>query len=158
MGRRLRLGGPVAFIAVSSLLTVVFFPGPLLAGAAGLLFGTALGTPTALVAATLGATLACLLSRFVAGDAVEELGGPRVRSLAAWVARRGFLSVLYARLAPGVPYNAVNYAVRADDDPGGDVRPRDRDRHRSARRSPTWRSADRSATSTRPRRWSRWPS
>ncbi len=102
--------GPLVFIAVSSLLTVCFFPGPLLAGAAGLLFGTALGMPTAIVGATLGATLACSLSRFVAGDAVDELGGPRVRSLAAWVGRRGFVSVLYARLAPGVPYNLVNYA------------------------------------------------
>lgn len=102
--------GPLVFIAVSSLLTVCFFPGPLLAGAAGLLFGTALGVPTAIVGATLGASLACLLSRFVAGDAVDELGGPRVRALAAWVGRRGFLSVFYARLAPGVPYNTVNYA------------------------------------------------
>ena len=103
-------GGPLVFIALSSLLTVVCFPGPLLAGACGLLFGTAVGTPTALVASTLGATLACALGRFVAGDAVEEIGGPRMRSLAAWVGRRGFVSVLYARIAPGVPYNIVNYA------------------------------------------------
>ena len=102
--------GPLIFIAVSSLLTVACFPGPLLAGAAGLLFGTAIGTPTALVASTLGASMACLIGRFVAGDAVEELGGPRVRAFAAWVGRRGFLAVLYARLAPGVPYNVVNYA------------------------------------------------
>ncbi len=102
--------GPLVFIALSSLLTVLFFPGPLLAGAAGLLFGTAVGMPTALVAATLGASLACVVGRFVAGDAVEELGGPRVQSFAAWVGRRGFVSVLYARLAPGLPYNIVNYA------------------------------------------------
>jgi len=102
--------GPIVFILVSSLLTVACFPGPLLAGAAGLLFGTALGTPTAIVAATLGATLTCAVGRFVAGDAVDELGGPRIRALAAWVARRGFVSVLYARIAPGMPYNLVNYA------------------------------------------------
>ncbi len=102
--------GPLVFIIASSLLTISFFPGPLLAGAAGLLFGTAIGTPTAIVAATLGASLACAIGRFVAGDAVEELGGPRVRSFAAWVGRRGFISVFYARLAPGLPYNAVNYA------------------------------------------------
>lgn len=102
--------GPLIFIVVSALLTVACFPGPLLAGAAGLLFGTAVGTPTALVASTLGASLACIVGRFVAGDAVEELAGPRIRSLAAWVGRRGFVSVLYARLAPGAPYNLVNYA------------------------------------------------
>lgn len=99
------------FIAVSALLTVVLFPGPLLAGASGLLFGTALGTPVSIVAATLGATLAFSLARWLAHDAVQQLQGPRLAALRAWVGRRGFLSVLYARLAPGIPYNLVNYAA-----------------------------------------------
>jgi uncharacterized membrane protein YdjX (TVP38/TMEM64 family) len=99
------------FIVVSALLTVVLFPGPLLSGASGLLFGTALGTPVSIVAATLGATLAFSLARWLAHDAVEELQGPRLAALRAWVGRRGFLSVLYARIAPGVPYNLVNYAA-----------------------------------------------
>jgi uncharacterized membrane protein YdjX (TVP38/TMEM64 family) len=103
--------GPVAFIALSSLLTVCLFPGPLLAGASGLLFGTALGTPISIVSATLGATLAFVLARRVAHDAVEELQGPRLRALRAWVGRRGFVSILYARIAPGVPYTLVNYAA-----------------------------------------------
>ncbi|MBI5103871.1 MAG: TVP38/TMEM64 family protein [Solirubrobacterales bacterium] len=103
--------GPLVFIAVSSLLTVACFPGPLLAGASGLLFGTALGTPVSIVSATLGATLAFCVARFWAHDAVEHLQGPRLRALRAWVGRRGFLSVLYARIAPGVPYTLVNYAA-----------------------------------------------
>ena len=103
--------GPLVFIAVSSCLTVVLFPGPLLAGAAGLLFGTALGTATAIVAATTGATLAFSISRWIAHDAVEEMAPPRVQALRSWVGERGFLSVLYARLAPGIPYNLVNYAA-----------------------------------------------
>ena len=102
--------GPLVFIVVSMVLTCAMFPGPMLAGAAGLLFGTALGTPVAIVSATLGACLACIIGRFVAGDAVEELGGPRIRALAAWVGARGFTSVLYARIAPAMPYNVVNYA------------------------------------------------
>jgi uncharacterized membrane protein YdjX (TVP38/TMEM64 family) len=102
--------GPLVFIAASTILTAAMFPGPLLAGAAGLLFGTALGTPVSIVAATCGATFACLIGRRVAGDAVEELGGERVRALAAWVAARGFASVLYARIAPLMPYNVINYA------------------------------------------------
>jgi hypothetical protein len=36
--------GPLVFIAVSATLTVFLFPGPVLAAASGLLFGTALGT------------------------------------------------------------------------------------------------------------------
>ena len=103
--------GPLVFIAVSALLTVVLFPGPVLAAASGLLFGTALGTPVSIVAATLGATLAFSLSRWWAHDAVVALAGPRLRALRAWVGARGFLTVLYARIAPGVPYTLVNYAA-----------------------------------------------
>jgi uncharacterized membrane protein YdjX (TVP38/TMEM64 family) len=90
---------------------VALFPGPLLAGASGLLFGTALGTPVSIVAATTGATLAFSLSRWIAHDAVEQVASPRVRRLRAWIGRRGFFAVLYARLAPGVPYSLVNYAA-----------------------------------------------
>jgi uncharacterized membrane protein YdjX (TVP38/TMEM64 family) len=103
--------GPLVFIAVSAALTVVLFPGPVLAAASGLLFGTALGTPVSICAATLGATLAFSLSRWWAHDAVVALAGPRVQALRAWVGRRGFLTVLYARIAPGVPYTLVNYAA-----------------------------------------------
>jgi uncharacterized membrane protein YdjX (TVP38/TMEM64 family) len=105
------VAGPLVFVAASSLLTVGLFPGPLLAGAAGLLFGTALGTPVAIVSATLGAVLAFSLGRWWAHDAVEELAGPRVRALRAWIGRRGFHAILYARLAPGIPYTVVNYAA-----------------------------------------------
>ena len=103
--------GPVLFIPISALLTVCLFPGPLLAGAAGLLFGTALGTPVAICSATLGAGLAFAIARTVGHDAVETLQGKRLRALRAWIGRRGFLSVLYARIAPGIPYSLVNYAA-----------------------------------------------
>lgn len=105
------IAGPIVFILAGAVLTPSMFPGPILAGAAGLLFGTALGTPVAIAAATLGASVACLVGRFAAGDAVEELAGPRIRSLARWVGRRGFVSVLYARILPGMPYNLINYAA-----------------------------------------------
>ncbi len=105
------VAGPLVFIAASALLTPALFPGPLLAGAAGLLFGTALGTPVAIAAATLGATLAFSLGRWWAHDAVEEVARGRLASLRAWIGRRGFYAVLYARLAPGIPYSLVNYAA-----------------------------------------------
>ena len=103
--------GPFVFIAVSASLTVALFPGPVLAAASGLLFGTALGTPVSIASATLGATLAFSLSRWWGHDAVVAVAGPRLRALRDWVGRRGFLTVLYARIAPGVPYTLVNYAA-----------------------------------------------
>jgi len=102
---------PLAFVLTSALLTLSFFPGPLLAASAGILFGTAAGFPLALLSATLGAALAFLVARRVAHDAVEELQGPRMTRLRAWIGERGFSAVLTARLLPGLPYNAVNYAA-----------------------------------------------
>ena len=64
-----------------------------------------------IASATLGAVGAFSISRWVAGDAVEELGGPRLRAASEWVGQRGFRSVLYARIAPAVPYTLVNYAA-----------------------------------------------
>jgi len=106
----LGVAGPIAFIVGACLLSIVFVPGPLLAGASGLIFGTALGTPVSIVSATLAACLAFTISRVIAPDAVREVGGERVKRLAAWVERRGFIAVLYARLTPGLPYMAINYA------------------------------------------------
>src|SRR3954469_11219731 len=105
------VAGPLVYIVVSACLTVALFPGPLLAGASGLLFGTALGTPVSIVAATLGATLAFSLSRWIAHDAVEEIAPPRVQRLRAWIGQRASLAVLYARIIPGIPYSLVNYAA-----------------------------------------------
>lgn len=102
---------PLVFIVVSASLTCALFPGPVLAAASGLLFGTALGFPVSLTAATLGACCAFLISRRAGLGAVEQLAGPRVRRIRAWIGRRGFLSVLYARIVPGVPYSLVNYAA-----------------------------------------------
>jgi uncharacterized membrane protein YdjX (TVP38/TMEM64 family) len=106
--------GPAAvpgFVLVSALLTCALFPGPLLAAASGLLFGTALGTPVAIASATLGAVLAFSIARFVAHDAVEALAGRRLRGVQAWIERRGFWAVLYARITPGVPYSLLNYVA-----------------------------------------------
>jgi uncharacterized membrane protein YdjX (TVP38/TMEM64 family) len=103
--------GPVLYIPLSALLTVLCFPGPFLAGAAGLIFGTALGTPVAIASATLGASLAFLVSRRLGADALDQLTHHRITRLKGLVERRGFMSVLYARIAPGIPYNLVNYAA-----------------------------------------------
>jgi uncharacterized membrane protein YdjX (TVP38/TMEM64 family) len=57
--------------------------------------------------------LAFTIARFVAHDAIETLAGRRLAPLQAWIERRGFWAVLYARIVPGVPYSWVNYAAGA---------------------------------------------
>jgi uncharacterized membrane protein YdjX (TVP38/TMEM64 family) len=102
---------PFLVIAMYVLLTCAMVPGPVLAGASGLLFGTALGSAVAIVSATLGAVLAFALARWIAHSSLLAIAGPR---LSYWIARiqaRGFLSVLSARIAPLAPFALISYAA-----------------------------------------------
>jgi len=86
----------------------VSFPGPLLAGAAGLLFGAVEGGLLALMAATLGATAANLVGRQVVGRAVAGREA-RLKRLLDILRRGPFVAVLYARILPAVPFSLVSY-------------------------------------------------
>ena len=103
--------GPLMFVAIFAALTAAMFPWWVTAGVSGLLFGVALGTPVSIGGALLGAVLGFTLARGVAGDAVTELGGSRLEAVSAWIGRRDFLSVLFARLMPAAPYSLVSYAA-----------------------------------------------
>ncbi len=103
--------GPVLFIPLSVALGCLLVPGPVLAGAAGLLFGTALGTPVALAATVLTSVSQMLISRYVAGARVGSLIPQRVRRIDEVLERRGFFAVLYLRLTPGIPFHLVNYGA-----------------------------------------------
>jgi len=103
--------GPLAVIAAYTLLTCAFVPGPVLAGASGLLFGTALGTAVAILSAALGASAAFLIARALAQRSYGALARGRLRDWTARIEGRGFLAVLYARIIPGVPFALISYAA-----------------------------------------------
>ena len=102
---------PVVFVAAYIVLTVLFVPGLILTAASGLLFGTLAGTALTVVGATIGATAAFLIGRALGRDGVEAIAGERVAKLDRWLYRRAFVSVLYLRLVPLVPFNVLNYAA-----------------------------------------------
>ena len=110
-GESLGWAGAVLWIPATAALNCIFVPGPVLAGAAGLLFGTAVGTPLAIVAATVAACLQMAIARYLAGAEVGRLLPERARRVDAFLERRGFWAVLYVRLAPGIPYTLVNYGA-----------------------------------------------
>ena len=103
--------GPLAFVPLAALLSCLFVLGPVLAGSAGLLFGTALGTPVALAAAVLAASTQLLIARHLAGDQVGAILPARIRRIDELLERRGLLAVLYLRLTPGVPFVLTNYGA-----------------------------------------------
>ena len=103
---------PIAFVALCVALTLAFFPFPLIAAAGGALFGTLEGTLLSILGGSLGALLAFLVARHAAGDAIRPLvrRRRRLRLLLEGVERRGFVAVLYVRIAPGIPRDLASYA------------------------------------------------
>ena len=105
------LAAPLVYVALYTVLTVLFFPGALITAAGGALFGPVLATALTVVGATLGATAAFAIGRRLGREQVERIAGPRTAAVDGWLERRGFLAVLYLRLLPLVPFNALNYAA-----------------------------------------------
>jgi len=109
-----RDAGPVApllFMLIYAAAAVLFLPGSVLTLAGGALFGPVLGTIYNLIGATLGATLAFLIARYLASDWVAEKTGGRVKQLINGVEGEGWRFVAFVRLVPLFPFNLLNYAL-----------------------------------------------
>ncbi len=102
---------PLLFVLVYALAAVLFLPGSVLTLAGGALFGPVLGTVVNLTGATLGATLAFIIARYLASDWVAQKAGGRVKQLINGVEGEGWRFVAFTRLVPLFPYNLLNYAL-----------------------------------------------
>ena len=102
---------PLLFMAVYALAAVLFLPGTLLTLAGGALFGPVLGTLYNLTGATIGATLAFLIARYLASDWIAERTGGRLKQLINGVEDEGWRFVAFTRLVPLFPFNLLNYAL-----------------------------------------------
>lgn len=109
--RRAGPWGPLAFIAIYVIATIALLPGTVMTLAGGALFGPAAGTFYNLTGATLGATGAFLVSRYLAADWVRARLGERTGQLIAGVEREDWRFVAFVRLVPFVPFNLLNYAL-----------------------------------------------
>jgi uncharacterized membrane protein YdjX (TVP38/TMEM64 family) len=105
--------GPVIFIAGYVVATVAFIPGSLLTLAAGAIFGLLWGTVYVFIGATVGATAAFLVSRYVARGAIERrvAGNARFASIDRAIGGQGRKIVMLLRLSPVFPFNLLNYAL-----------------------------------------------
>lgn len=103
--------GPLLFIAIYALATVLFLPGSVITLAGGALFGPVWGTLWNLTGATLGAALAFLIARYLGADWVARRAGPRLTRLNEGVAAEGWRFVAFVRLVPLFPFNLLNYAL-----------------------------------------------
>lgn len=103
--------GWLIFAGVYIVATVLLVPVSLLTIVAGLAFGLATGFALVVVAATIGATFAFLISRYLAHDRVESLvaGRPKFKAVKAAVSEGGWKVVGLLRLSPVFPFNLQNW-------------------------------------------------
>ncbi len=104
--------GAIAFITLYIIATVAFLPGSILTLGAGVVFGVILGSLYVFIGATLGATAAFLVGRYLARGWVSQKieGNNKFRAIDEAVATEGFKIVFLTRLSPVFPFNLLNYA------------------------------------------------
>ncbi len=105
--------GPVIFIAAYGVGTVAAAPGAILTMLGGAIFGLAWGTTWVFVGATLGASAAFLIARYLARDTIEKKlqGYERFAAIDRAVGAQGLKIVFLLRLTPVFPFSFGNYAL-----------------------------------------------
>ncbi len=103
---------PIIYMLVYTIAPVLFLPGLPITIVGGILFGPFWGVVFTITSATLGASLAFLIARYVARDLIEKkLRSPRWRQLDEAVEQHGWKVVAFTRLIPLFPFNLLNYAL-----------------------------------------------
>jgi uncharacterized membrane protein YdjX (TVP38/TMEM64 family) len=104
--------GPVIFVGLYVVATVLFVPGSVLTLGAGAVFGVALGSACVSISATLGATAAFLVGRYLAREAIARKieKNEKFATIDRAVAHEGWKIVFLTRLSPVFPFTLLNYA------------------------------------------------
>ncbi len=100
------------FMALYVIQTALSLPGAaIMSLAAGAIFGPVEGTVYAVAAATCGATLAFLVTRYLLHDAVLRRFGATLEGVNRELEERGLGYLLFLRLVPVFPFFLVNLAA-----------------------------------------------
>jgi uncharacterized membrane protein YdjX (TVP38/TMEM64 family) len=105
--------GDYAYVAFVPLFVLVNFvvTWPILAGAAGLLFGTAAGTPLVLAGVTCASVVQMAVARRLAAGEHGNLLPARTRAVEDFLTRHGAVAVMESRIVPLLPWGIVNYSA-----------------------------------------------
>jgi uncharacterized membrane protein YdjX (TVP38/TMEM64 family) len=108
---RMGVAGILIFIIVYAVATVLLAPGSVLTIGAGFVFGLWKGFLAVSVGATLGASLAFLIARFIARDKVEAIArqNEKFRKIDNAIGKQGAKLIFLLRLSPVIPFNLSNY-------------------------------------------------
>lgn len=101
-----------AFMAVYIIQTGLSLPGAtILSLSAGAIFGPWLGTLYAVTAASIGATVAFLMTRYLLRDMVLNRFSDKLEAINAELEQRGLNYLLFLRLVPAFPFFLINLAA-----------------------------------------------
>ena len=105
--------GAVIFIGIYIVATVAFLPGSILTLGAGVIFGVVQGSILVFFGATIGATFAFLVGRYLARGWVSQkiAGNEKFKAIDAAVGKEGLKIVTLLRLSPVFPFNLLNYGM-----------------------------------------------
>jgi uncharacterized membrane protein YdjX (TVP38/TMEM64 family) len=78
---------------------------------AGALFGLVVGTVVVSFASTIGATLACLVSRFILRDWIQNKFGDKLKTVNEGVEKEGAFYLFTVRLIPIFPFWLINMVM-----------------------------------------------
>ncbi len=106
------LATALAFFTLYVVVTAVSLPvAAIMSLAAGAIFGLAWGTLIVSFAASLGATLAFLASRFLFRDLIRRKFGDKLGAIDAGVKKEGGFYLFTLRLVPAFPFFLINLAL-----------------------------------------------
>lgn len=101
-----------SYMAVYILATALSLPGAVIMTlAGGALFGLLTGTVIISFASTIGATLACIVSRFLLRDWVQRKFGDRLEPINRGIEQEGGFYLFTLRLVPVFPFFLINLAM-----------------------------------------------
>jgi uncharacterized membrane protein YdjX (TVP38/TMEM64 family) len=105
--------GPFIYVAFVPLFVICNFvmTWPILAGAAGLLFGTAVGTPLALAGVTAAGVTQMFVARHLAAGHHGALLPQRTRGVERFLTENGAVAVMESRIVPVLPFGIVNFSA-----------------------------------------------
>ena len=97
------------FITVYIVQTALSLPGAaVLSLAAGALFGTVMGAVYVNIGATIGATLAFLVARYLFHDALQNKFGAQLEKINSELEKAGLNYLIFLRLVPVFPFFLIN--------------------------------------------------
>jgi len=102
---------PLVFVPLYAVTTALGMPGTIPTLAGGAIFGVARGMLFNTVGANFGALGAFLISRYLGRDFVERVLKGKGATLDEKIGEHGFSTMLYLRLIPLVPFNALNFGA-----------------------------------------------